>query len=168
MAEDALHLAAAARLVEAAVAAQQANLLQPDKVGLDTTMWITAVERAWALEVKHAVESNKELEPLSDMWYAHHAIIAQGNLDEALRRIQIMQTFRQEYKINHSVEQAHHYLSELIEQQPGFLLNLDVDLEQQISVNAFDVGCFNPTKALQTDPKNAGRRAADCKAIGVS
>lgn len=120
----------------------------------DPTMLITPAERAWALEIKAAVEDptsnsdNDELEAMCDFDYAQYAIITKGNLQEALRRITTIQAFRKNYKITNTVDQAVFYINALMDQQPGFVLNLNVDLTRQESVNCYDVGCFHPKVAM--------------------
>ncbi|CAB9522447.1 expressed unknown protein [Seminavis robusta] len=121
-----------------------------DEDPVDPSMTISEEERRWALEIKRAVEDNEELTNLSDMTYAHHAIVANGNVDEALCRIERQQVFRDHYKVDHSVEQGVELLQELIRQQPGFLLNIDIELIRQEAINAVDCGCFNPNVALDT------------------
>lgn len=117
---------------------------------VDPTMVITDTELGWALALKIAVTENDELDNLCDMEYAHHAIIAQGNLQEALTRVERMQIFRQHYKVDNSLEQGLYFIQELMKQQPGFLMNIDIDLVRQESLNVFDCGCFQPNVALDT------------------
>lgn len=121
-----------------------------NQADVDPTMVITDTELGWALELKIAVAENDELDKLCDMEYAHHAIVARGNLQEALTRVERMQLFRQNYKIDNSLEQGLYYIRELMKQQPGFLMNIDIDLVRQESLNVFDCGVFQPNVALDT------------------
>ena len=114
----------------------------------DPTMIITQDELRWSLELKLAVMGSEELDNLSDMEYAQHAIIAGGKVEEGLRRIERMQVFRQYYQVDNSIEQGLKYIRALIEQQPGFLLNIDIDLARNEAINVFDCGCFDPNVAL--------------------
>lgn len=117
---------------------------------VDPTMELSATERQWALEVKRAVLEDEELMALTDFEYAQHAIVAEGNLPEALFRIGRMQDFRQHYKVEQTVEQGLELLLGLMQQQPGFLLHVDVSQDHD-SINVIDIGMFDPNVALATD-----------------
>lgn len=123
-----------------------------DRQQVDETMHITDEERSWAMAAKQVVEESAELTNLTDMQYAEFAIATEGNLQEALRQIQGVQLFREHYKIDNSVEQGEHLLRGLLEQQPGVLLNVDVDLNRNFSINAFDFGMLDPQMALGKKP----------------
>ena len=135
-------------------AASGETFLEPSD---DPTMRLTPTERQWALDLKTAIEEMRQNEEqqlpkghirMCDFDYAQWAIITMGNVDEAVRRIGTIQTFQKNYKIDHSVDQAAFYLNALMEQQPGFVLNMNVDLIRQESVNCYDVGKFQPKVAL--------------------
>ena len=129
---------------------------------VDPTMRLTPDERNWALEIKAAVNNssnnsnnnNNALEKLCDFECAQWAIISKGNIADALRRIGTIQAFRKNYKIDNSVDQAVFYLNALMDQQPGFVLNLNVDLVLQESVNCYDVGKFLPKVAMGCSKNN--------------
>lgn len=127
----------------------------------DPTMLLTALERDWSLAVKGAVEGSEDLVNLTDMEYAQFAITTKGDLQEALRRIHGMQLFRQHYKIDHSVEQALYFLRGHIRLFPGLLLNIDVDIEQNIGINACDLGYLQPDLILGTRPGIVEDKAID-------
>jgi hypothetical protein len=133
----------------------------------DPTMRITDEERQWALEIKRAVEGSDEIKNLNDMVYAHHAIVARGNLEQALQSIERIQLFREHYKVDHSVEQGVQFLQALMDQQPGFLLNIDIDLDRQEAINAFDCGPYDPKAAFGTTGVHDNWRVFCCGAYYV-
>lgn len=115
-------------------------------------------ERQWALELKQAVEEDSSrFDPLQDMEYAHHAIVAGGNVAEALTRIEGMQMFKREYHVTDTVEQAMEMLTDVYRQQPGFILHMDICPHTQEGVLVLDLAAFSPaatvasTKEMSSD-----------------
>ncbi|CAB9529737.1 expressed unknown protein [Seminavis robusta] len=123
-------------------------------------------EKIWALQLKLAAqqeqsssndEDDNEMFNLSDFEYAQHAIIAQGNIQEAMDRIEGMHHFRKEYGIDHSGDQIAYYLQEIMKQQPGYLLHLDNNPNTNDGVIAIDAARWDPVKALTHDTNNANK-----------
>ncbi|CAB9530960.1 expressed unknown protein [Seminavis robusta] len=113
------------------------------------TMQLTSEERQWALDLKRTVEQDHaELHNLSDMEYAVYAIISQGNQADALTRMGAIQMFREEYQVDNSIEQGVYMLGELMKQQEGLLLCLDVDSATLEGLHVMDIGALNPQAAL--------------------
>jgi len=149
-----------------------ANGLLPSN---DLTMLLTPAERSWALELKQSIlhpnndnnDQHDVLDPLSsDFEYAQWAIITQGDRASALRRIAKMQAFYKNYKVDNTIAQAVYYIKALMEQQPGFILNLNVDLARQESINAFDCGKFNPDVAMGFSARSNAESASSSSLYG--
>ncbi|CAB9516304.1 tocopherol transfer protein-like [Seminavis robusta] len=70
------------------------------------SMDLTEQETEWAHAIKEALASkDSELaNKITDFEYAHHAIIAKEKVDRALKRIQRLDTFRQEHDIPPATE----------------------------------------------------------------
>lgn len=62
-------------------------------------MSATAEELQWAREIKTAATAEEGLEARSDFEYLHHAIVAKGNVKKALKRIERLQAFREQYDL---------------------------------------------------------------------
>lgn len=86
------------------------------------------------------------------MEYAHYAIITQGDLRNALKRITGIQAFRELYHADNSVEQGLQMLEALIKQQPGLLLCIDVDSVTLEGLHVMEIGALNPPAALGVHP----------------
>lgn len=121
-------------------------------------MRITGEERQWALTIKGKVEASTGtdtstgLRPLSDMEYAQHALASEGNIDQALRRIEHMQWCKEEYKIDDTPEQGRQCMMELMRAHPGFFLQLDIDFDTGEGIVATDVGAYYPSRSLKCSP----------------
>jgi hypothetical protein len=115
-------------------------------VSNDPSMRLTEEERNWALELRQLVlDSDEPLPfPLTDMEYVQYAMVAQGDLKEAARRIHGMQAFRQEYGVDETLEQAEIYFQEWFRHQPGFMLHLDTDPETFEPIVVIDLSAFVP------------------------
>lgn len=122
-------------------------------------MLISETEREWALELKREVVRSEDLWILNDMWYAQYAIVSQGDIDDALKRVRHMQKFRIQYKIQNTMECAMEIIEAMLKQQPGFLLSIDV--ARMESVNVLDFGAFNPKKALHIERAPDGNGMID-------
>ncbi|CAB9526576.1 expressed unknown protein [Seminavis robusta] len=93
----------------------------PDKMSL------TQQELDWCLALKQAVLEDDELEERPDLDYAHCALMARGNLSEALHRFRSLQEFRSEYQIHDDDPlEAWELLQQFFEQQPWFILDVNV------------------------------------------
>jgi hypothetical protein len=126
-----------------------ANLLP--LVPVDPTMALTELERGWALDLKRALSESERFEntALSDMEIAEHAIVAKGNVVEAMVRIGGMEQFREEYGVTNSLEQIMTAFSDFMKQQPGYILHVDLLANQQ-SILALDLAAFSYAAAFQS------------------
>ena len=133
-----------------------------------TAMRLNEEERRCALEIEQAVAASSSmstdsstdsstddstqslsLSPLTAMQYAQHAVIAQGNVHQAMQRIHGMQHFQQLYEIDDTVEQGVQAVQALLEQQPGYILDVDSNPRDHESTLVMDMRAFHPAKALQ-------------------
>ena len=122
----------------------------PSQLALPTNpaMMLTDQERTWALAIKEKVNTSDSFQPLTDMECAHYAIIARGNIAEALVRIEGMQTFREVYNIDDSPEQGVYYLEQYELLFPRALLHLDICPETNAGIWVFDFGAHHAKKGL--------------------
>lgn len=127
------------------------RLLSNPQCHLDPlTMQLTNTERGWALALQQAVSNRPDLNEMSDLWITHYALVAGGNTQNALHRIACMQAFQEEYKVDNSVEQGVQSLEQLMLQQPGLLLSLDVDSTTLQGLHIMDCSRLHPDVALKT------------------
>lgn len=125
-----------------------AHLLAANLVQQDDTMIVSATERQWALAIKQAVVESEGLKPLSDFEYVQYAMVTQGNTQEALFRIGGMQAFKEEYGIDHSVEQATAALESTLGVLPGFVLHLDCCPHTNEAIMVWDARMCKPERVL--------------------
>lgn len=116
------------------------------------TMTLSDQEREWAKAIREAVQTDEELTPLSDFEYAHYALISKGDTRNALMRARALQAFRQEYQVDDSVEQGLYMMGELMRQQEGLLLGLDVDSTTLEGLHVMDIGKLNSEVAMGINP----------------
>lgn len=119
---------------------------------VDPSMVISDQELQWALELKHAVNASGRLNlesHISDMELTHHAIVAQGNVVEAMVRIEGLDRFRREYRIDQSVEQGLYFVLKFMKQQPGYLLHLDANPQTYEGIMVTDSAAFSDKSALE-------------------
>ncbi|CAB9523555.1 unknown protein [Seminavis robusta] len=128
---------------------KQILLQQLERRELDPSMILSDQETQWALELKQAVtSSNGEAPVFNDMDYAQHAIVASGDIQEALARVRGMQLFHKKHGIDHSCKQIIFYLKGFLRQYPGCLLHLDNDPLSLESVLVFETTCLGGLSAL--------------------
>ena len=113
------------------------------------TMSLKGEECRWAHEIKIAVTEDDDLKDLSDFEYAQHAITSQGNLENTLLKVSGLQTFREEYNVQDTLEEGLQALKDFQKQQPWFVL--DVEYEPQFGhfVCVYDYGVCDPAAALK-------------------
>ncbi|CAB9529738.1 expressed unknown protein [Seminavis robusta] len=128
---------------------------------VDPTMVLSDQERHWALELKRAVTQSERLDlkrPLSDLELTQHAMIARGNVIEALVRIEGMERFRREYDIQDSLEQGMYFIRQFMKQQPGYILHFDVNPQTYEAVMVSDSAAFSQRSAFgENTSENAWR-----------
>jgi hypothetical protein len=115
----------------------------------DSSMTLSDRERAMAVQIKQAVEEDTAITNLSDMEYAQHAILAKGDVNLALSRIQGLQYFREEYHIDNSPSQCVNYLNQFMMLQPGAILNIDICPDTGEGILGFNRGALDPAVALK-------------------
>lgn len=118
----------------------------------DDTMILTDQERAWSLELKELARQNRDLKPLSDMAYAQFAITYKGNHQEALIKMENLQTFKDMYQVDGSPSQGEQYLNSIMKLQPGFLLGLDTDHKTGEGIIILDNSKNYPSRAFEVHP----------------
>jgi CRAL/TRIO domain len=86
-------------------------------------MLLTEQERQWAIDVKNMVEMIPDIDGRSDFWCAQLALVCQGDFVEAVRRLNGLQDFMEEYSIFDTLEDAERAIREgIIRLCPGMHL----------------------------------------------
>lgn len=109
------------------------------------SMQLTEQECRWALAIRNVVKEDEDLEKISDMEYAHHALLARGNVEQAVARIRGMQYFRQEYNIKDTAEEGIQLLEQFMRKHPGFVLSVDYDAAHGHFIIVYDYAKRNPS-----------------------
>jgi len=87
----------------------------------------------------------------TDMDYAHYAMLHPTVL-ASLEALSQMRTFLELYEIDHSVEQGVESVKALLQQQPGYVLDLESNAQTHDSVLVVDRQALNPSRALSHEP----------------
>ena len=142
-----------------------------------TALKLSADERSCAVEIEQAVMASSQrkaaqeedstlpppLTPLKALQYAQHALVAQGTgtapVFHALQRIHGMQDFCQHYEIDDTVAQGLESIEALMEQQPGYVLEVECDPHTHKATLVLDRKAFYPSKALLPNKKKKGATA---------
>ena len=121
---------------------------EEDGTGLGVHMVISREERQWALALKEAITNDNETKeiPISDMEITQFAMVERGNVAKAVARIKLMHQFRIRHKIEESTEQGVESVQAFMEQQPGFLLNIDQCARNKHYVQVMDFSKFYPAR----------------------
>ena len=108
-------------------------------------MKLTNAECRRALSIKNAALQDPSLRELSDYEYAQYALATPGSdLEAVLYRIQGMQTFREEYKIQDTLEEGMRLCKAFHQQQPWFVLDVEYEPQHGHFVCVYDYGVVNP------------------------
>lgn len=113
-------------------------------------MELTEEETEWAKAIKTAVEASNEIDNLSDFMYAQYALIDQDNVQQALRRIQHFQIFRQEYRLLDTADEGTQILHRLVGLLTNIMLSVSFNQEEGNFVLVMDIAAFRE-KNLKTD-----------------
>jgi hypothetical protein len=119
----------------------------PTEEEVHEDMWISEEEAHWARQLKLAAEApGSGMRPLSDLDYVNYAMVCRGNVSDALDRIKGMQTLRETYSIEDTVEEGVSALQQLLQIQPGFLVELDVSQDSGTSFEVWICNKYDPAK----------------------
>ena len=115
----------------------------------ESTLKLSSEELRWARELKAATiaaaKESDHLKEISDFEYAHYALYTRGDVEQALERIEMMQHFREEYKINDTPEEGMEILLRFTrEQQPWFMVSIDYSSTQGHFIYVYDYARLNP------------------------
>jgi hypothetical protein len=113
-------------------------------------MKLTQQEYHHALAIKAMVESDPELDNLSDLFYAQLAVICQGDLQDVAKRCAAMQDYRQEYNILHAFEEGSRLIRKYVKMFPLFHLHFGFS-DSGVYVYVVDIDKFYPSEF--TSPK---------------
>ncbi|CAB9505568.1 expressed unknown protein [Seminavis robusta] len=127
------------------------NLLQDPLCHQHSTMLLTQEEQRWALQLKESMVNRPDLDEENDMWLAQYAIVTEGDISNALKRIARIQAFQKQYGVNNSVEQGVQMLSKLFQLMPGSILCLDVDPMKNEGLHIMDNGKQDHMAAMASE-----------------
>ena len=146
-----------------------------------TALRLSADERSCALEIEQAVAASGKrkanddddsalplpLTPLTALQYAQHALVAQGTgagtapVFHALQRMHGMQEVCQHYDIDDTVTQGLESIEALMEQQPGYVLEVECDPNTHQATLVLDRKAFYPSKALSSNNNNNNQKRSN-------
>lgn len=112
-------------------------------------MELTMEEWEWAINIKGSVETNPDLDNLSDFMYAQLALICKDNTEAALKRIVALQDFRREYGIKETQEEACRAVNRYIELFPNSYLAFGFSKDDGAYMTAYDFSKFD-TSAIDS------------------
>lgn len=117
----------------------------------DDLMTLTPQQRAWALDIKAAIEADPEIDNLNDFCYVQMAIACKGNVQEALDKAIDMQGFRQEYDIRDNLEDAKKTVWEYTNLfDDSVIISFTYSNHEQCYIATLDLAAMDH-KSLQTD-----------------
>ncbi|CAB9525338.1 hypothetical protein SEMRO_1664_G289480.1 [Seminavis robusta] len=112
-------------------------------------MQLTEQEREWALAIRERIQSSAELDNVSDLMCAQLAIVVQHDVDEAIRRVWVMQELKEDLKIQDSLEEARRTFTKIMEYWPGAILSAYFNDEDEALVVVFDTPRFHGYKTQE-------------------
>ncbi|CAB9500044.1 expressed unknown protein [Seminavis robusta] len=107
-------------------------------------MELTRDEYQWAVSLKEAVQSDPELDVISDFMLTQIAVVEEGNMESAMDRVYKLQHYRQEYDVLDSFSESKRRLRELMKLMPGHILYLGFSPQDSNYMLALD---FTKVKA---------------------
>lgn len=126
------------------------------RVKVDPAMTITSAELETAKGIRKALESCTQypLNPQrwSDYDYAQQALTCTADLEDEdatkalMQRMYKLQYFREDYKIQDTVEEGVRMIQRLMEMMPGYLLSVDFAARYGSYIAVFDRAAFQPAK----------------------
>lgn len=102
--------------------------------------------------IKEAVEAEPTLQNISDFDYVQFALAAKGaSLQLILAKVATIQSFRHEYHLEGSVEEAMYLMDQFTQNHPGFLLDIDYQPYYGNFNIIQDVAAFVPARIQTLD-----------------
>lgn len=128
------------------------NMLLAEEEQPPDDMFLSSQERMWACQLREVVQrEGNGIDPLTDFEYVEHAIVAQGNVEEAVERIRGLQTFREVYHPQETVDSGVYYFQESLRLQPGLLIHMDIVKETGTGIIAWNYAMYDPSRLLSTE-----------------
>ena len=115
----------------------------------DTTMMLLTEEIVRARAIRAAANEHN-LKALSDFEYVQYAICTPDeSIEKVVERMTMMQAFREEYKIQDTVEEGVQVINQLTLDQPGMFLSIEQLAASQNYAVVLDAAAFLPAR-IQT------------------
>jgi hypothetical protein len=114
-------------------------------------MRLTRQEYENAMAIKEMIEGLPDVDNLSDLMYAHYAIVCKDDLEDVVQRCYALQEFRKEYKILDSYVQGCRCLQSGMELFPRQYLSFSFSWEEGKYVFLHDVQKFEPKEFTNFD-----------------
>ncbi|CAB9507575.1 unknown protein [Seminavis robusta] len=114
-------------------------------------MQLSNEERQWALSIKASIETNNEIDPVSDFACVHLAMIFQGDVEAAVESALHLQCFRQDYDIMDTLSDSRRALAKLIKLFPKFYMSYSFNKEDGNYYLVYDVTQFCIKKMTRTE-----------------
>ncbi|CAB9501766.1 expressed unknown protein [Seminavis robusta] len=114
-------------------------------------MQLTHQEKTWALAIKEGIESEAEVDNLTDFWYAQLALICHDDVSNAIERAQQLQYLREEYNIVETYEFGRRCIHQAISLFPDYYLCLSFNHQDGNYVLVVDLTKL-PMSTFRTNP----------------
>ncbi|CAB9510487.1 expressed unknown protein [Seminavis robusta] len=116
-------------------------------------------ERKWASNIKAAAQAAEDIDTsmIPDMDFALYAFVDHNNVAQALDRIRGIQTFRELYQLDDSVDQAIEILRAFVKKQPGHCLDIDTSPDTQEGIIILDLASFQVDRVFASSPADCAR-----------
>ncbi|CAB9530245.1 expressed unknown protein [Seminavis robusta] len=108
-------------------------------------MQLTQEEYQWAVSLKEAVQSDPELDVISDFMLTQIAVVEEGNMESAIDRVYKLQHYRQEYDVLDTFSESKRRLRELMQLMPGHILYVGFSPLDSNYMGALDFTKMNPS-----------------------
>lgn len=132
------------------------------------TMVLTQTEVNRALQIKDAVQSQSHIKPLTDFEYVQYAMCCEQDetMDQIFHRMEMMQAFKEEYKIADTAEDGVDVIHQLNKEQPGFFLSIAYLPSTKNYLSVIDWAQLFPSrfKTWEQDRKFMGYLYYSCQA----
>ena len=123
-------------------------------------MALTEQERNWALDIRDAIEMVPEIDTVSDFMCLQLALTERDNIQNAIERVQGLQTFQEEYSIASSLQDGIQALEDLVELFPELYLSFSYSYDEQSYVLLYDATKWNAALLQSPDALNKQLKAS--------
>ena len=107
---------------------------------------VPSAEGSRALDIKIAIESDPELDNLTDFWYVQLAIVDGTDVEAAKDHARCLQYFREEYGVRDTMEDAKRTIWDFVNLFDDWVLSFSYSTEYQSYIWVVDIAKINKNK----------------------